>query len=506
MTRLEFPILLLLLVVPSLFALQAPRMSSDRVARRYGIAIASGMFLIASTLAFLYFVSLKHPQVWVDPLFLTYAGKLRPLLGIDALSAPLLPLSSLVMLVVLVACPRGDLDRHHIASIILTEVAVLGLAMAQDMVVFVLFWMGMILPAWNDARHRGDVVLRRTYTRYQGLGILGLIGATVVLGISGMNEHIAAPLVLSELVNHSVPAREATIAVAFLVVAVVARGSLFPLQTFLPVLFERGHSGLAALLFVARPGSYLVARVLLPLLPDAGPTALSLVADLGLVTAIWGGLLALSQRDLRRFVGALATSQSGLTLIGLASTNAEGLAGGLVYWISSSLALTGLVLVAHMVKARTGTTDIRQLGGLANTMPRASALFLMTGLMAIGLPGSLGFIGEDLLVHGVLDSYPWVAAVQLIATLLNGIAFFRVYTEAFVGKTRPNGVKVPVGRDLAPRERFAVAGLVVALVGFGLAPRGIVHARDLAAEETLETESHHGHLPPAKTAPAPHHR
>ncbi len=501
MTRLDFPFLLLLLVVPSVFAWQAPRMTSDRLARRYGIAVAVGMFLVASTLAILYFMSTKHPQIWVDPILITYAGKLRPILGIDALSAPLLPLSTLITLVVFLGCPRADLDRHHIGSILLTEVTVLGLAMAQDLIVFVLFWIGMLIPSWLDARRRHDLVLTRTIVRYQGLGVMGLVGATIVLGISGLQDQMAAPLVLSALVNHRVPSNYAAVAAVFLVLAVIARGSLFPLQTFLPVMFERGHSGLAELLFVARPASYLVARVLLPLLPDVGPTALSLVADLGLVTAIWGGLLALAQRDLRRFVGALATSQSGLTLIGLASTNAEGLAGGLVYWVASSLSLSGLVLVAHMVKARTGTTDIRQLGGLAQTMPRASALFLIVGLTAIGLPGTLGFIGEDLLVHGVLDSYPWVAAVQLIATLLNGIALFRIYTEAFVGKTR--SVKVPAGRDLAPRERLAVASLVVATVAFGLSPRGIVHARDLAAEETLTTESHHGHRLPNAPKPAP---
>lgn len=505
MTRLEFPFLLLLLVVPFVFALQAPRLTSDRVARRYGIAIAAATFFVASMLAVLYFMSAKHPQIWVDPILITYAGKLRPILGIDALSAPLLPLSAFVMLVVLIACPRGDLDRHHIGSILLTEVTILGLAMAQDMVVLVSFWIGMLLPTWLDARRRGDIVLSRTISRYQGLGVVGLVGATIVLGISGMQDHMAAPLALSELVNHRVSSNYAAAAAVFLVLAVIARGPLFPLQTFQPVLFERGHSGLAALLFVARPASYLVARVLLPLLPDVGPTALSLVADLGLATAIWGGLLALAQRDLRRFVGALATSQSGLTLIGLASTNAEGLAGGLVYWVSSSLALSGLVLVVHMVKARTGTTDIRQLGGIAQTMPQASAMFLIVGLTAIGLPGTLGFIGEDLLVHGVLDSYPWVAAVQLIATLLNGIAFFRVYTEAFVGKSRH--LKVPAGRDLAPRERLAVAGLVVATIAFGLSPRGIVHARDLAAEETLTTESHHGARMPSAPTPSlmPHH-
>jgi len=501
MTRLEFPVLLLMLAVPFVFALQVPRMSSDRIARRYGVAIAAGMFLVASALAVLYFTSLKHPQVWVDPMLITYAGKLRPILGIDALSAPLLPLSTLITLVVLVASPRGDLDRHHIGSILLTEITILGLAMAQDFVVLVLFWIGMLIPSWLDARRRGDIVLTRTISRYQGLGVIGLVGATIVLAISGMQDQLAAPLALSELVRHDVPSNYAAAAAVFLVLAVIARGSLFPLQTFLPVLFERGHFGLAALLFVSRPANYLVARVLLPLLPDVGPTALSLVADLGLVTAIWGGLLALAQRDLRRFVGALATSQAGLTLIGLATTNAEGLAGGLVYWVSSSLALTGLVLVATMVKARTGTTDIRRLGGIAQTMPRASAMFLVMGVAAIGLPGRLGFIGEDLLVHGVLDSYPWVAAVQLIATLLNGIAFFRIYTEAFVGK--PRGVKVPAGRDLLPRERWAVAGLVVAMVAFGLSPRGIVHARDLAAEETLTTESHHGLKAPVKTAP--HH-
>lgn len=504
MTRLQFPFLAVLLVVPLLFALFIPRMSSDRAARRYGMAIATGTCLVSSTLAFLYFASLKHPQVWVDPMLINYAGKLRPILGIDALSAPLLPLSTLTMLVVLVGCPRGDIDRHHIGSMLLTQVMILGLAMAQDFVVFVIFWIGMLIPGWLDARRRGDIVLSRTIARYQGIGVVGLLGATLVFAVSGTREHIAAPLAFSELSQHHMPARLATMAAVFLVIAIIARASLFPLQTFLPVLFERGHSGLAELHFVARPASYLVVRALLPLLPDVGPTALALVADLGLVTAIWGGLLALAQRDLRRFVGALATSQSGLTLIGLATTNPEGIAGGFIYWVSSSLALSGLVLVAHMIKARTGTTDIRRLGGIAQTMPRASALFLIVGLAAIGLPGTLGFIGEDLLVHGVLDSYPWVAAVQLIATLLNGIAFFRIYTEAFVGK--PRDVKVPAGRDLAVRERLAVAGLVVLTIAFGLSPRGIVHARDIAAEETLSTESQHGRKAPgAPTKPAPRH-
>lgn len=500
MTRLEFPFLLLMLVVPFIFGLQMPRMTSDRLARRYSIALAAGMFLVASALAVFYFASLKHPQVWVDPILITYAGKLRPILGIDALSAPLLPLSTFITLVVLLACPRIDLDRHHIGSILVTEVTVLGLAMAQDLVVLTLFWIGMCVPAWLDARRRGDIVLARTISRYQGLGAIGLVGATVVLGLSGMHDHVAAPLAMSDLVIHEVTSEYAAPAAICLVLAVVARGSLFPLQTFLPVLFERGHSGLAALLFVSRPASYLVARVLLPLLPDVGPTALSLVAGLGLVTAIWGGLLALAQRDLRRFVGALATSQSGLTLIGLATTNAEGLAGGFIYWVASSLSLSGLVLVVAMVRARTGTTDIRKLGGIAHTMPRASLMFLAVGLTAIGLPGTLSFVGEDLLVHGVLDSYPWVAAAQLVATLLNGIAFFRIYTEAFVGKAR--AIKVPTGRDLAPRERWAIAGLVVASMGFGLMPRGIVHARDLAAEETLSTESQHGHQGPGKPAPS----
>jgi NADH-quinone oxidoreductase subunit M len=480
MTRVTAPILIGALTLLVVYAFLAPRASSDREARRHGIAIAAAVFLVTCALVVVFF-TLESPTLLVDPFVTPHAGGTRPVFGLDGLSIPLLPLGAAVPLAVLVGAPRAQLDRYRVRTILLTEASMLAFFTALDLAVLAACWIAMLVPAWLDARREGDPVLAHTLSRYQGPGVAALLSATVLLGTSHVRDGLATTLVLRDLAAHDLPADIALAVALLLAAAVVVRGSLFPAHAFWPTLFERGSAGVASILFVAQPGAYLVARVMLELLPGIDPLGLSLVASLGLFTAAWGALLALAQHDLRRFVGALATSQSGSMLAALASANAGGFAGGLVYWMASSLALAGLALVVAMVRARTGTSDVRALGGLAKTMPRATTLFLVLGVSAIGLPGTLSFVGEDLLVHGIIESHPLAVAAQLLATALNGVAFFRIYTEGFVGATRRNGVTVPAGRDLSPRERFAAVAVVIALVVFGLFPRDLVHTRERAA-------------------------
>ena len=353
-----------------------------------------------------------------------------------------------------------------------------------------LFWILSTLPALIEIRRMQATstatILSRTWTILLILTALSMLGATGTLGWAGWTQGAAAPLDLADLIAHGLRGRPGMIAGTLIGLAVILRGALLPAHGWVRQSFEHGPSGTLLLFWATQPGAYLLARVLIPLFSsssNAGPFRPGVLAVVGLCTAIYAALLGLAQTDMKRVVGCLAASYSNIVIVGLLSRNIDGISGGLVLWLSVGLALTGLAFTTVALEARTGTTDMRRLGGLSRTLPRLTACFLVFGLAAVGLPGMLGFVAEDLLLHGVLESYPSIAAALLVATVLNGINVMRVYTHVFVGEPAPLAVKVPRGREMRRRERVAAVALVGLLLVLGLIPQAVVSLRSDAAVE-----------------------
>jgi NADH-quinone oxidoreductase subunit M len=194
--------------------------------------------------------------------------------------------------------------------------------------------------------------------------------------------------------------------------------------------------------------------------------------------------LALAQHDLKRTIGYVAVSQSGLTLVGLASLNEASVGGALLASVGVGIAIAALYLMVRALEARVGTTDVRQLGGLVVHAPRAAALFFLFAAAAAGFPGSMSFVGEDLLVHGVLDAHPIAATILVLITALNGITLLRAFMRTFLGRASSRSrLEGPVPMpDLLLRERAVALMLLAVLVGFGLMPGPVLRARAEAVE------------------------
>lgn len=411
-------------------------------------------------------------------LALAMPGAARAALAVDALSAPLLLLLAIITLATIIARPRRCAEPYTLGALLMTEAMLIGLLTAMDFGLLTVFWIASAVPALFELRRRqrsgSPNPLRRTWAVFLLAGALPLLAASVLLAVQGWLAPAATALPVGSGTGIEIAAG------VLIALAVFLRSAAVPVHGWVPVAFEHGPPGMVSLLWAAQPGAYLLARVLLPALEvgalgPAGAAPIRIIlAALGVCTALYAALVGLAQTDLKRMLGFVATSHGGVLLVGLASTSVEGVGGALVLWLSSGAAITGLALVAVAVEARTGTTDMRALGGLSRPLPRLCTAFLVFGLAAVGLPGMLGFVAEDMLVHGVLASHPVVASVLLIATIFNSITVMRAYTRAFLGPTAPFGVRVPEGRDLRPRERLAVLVLAGMLLGLGLAPRALV--------------------------------
>ena len=331
-------------------------------------------------------------------------------------------------------------------------------------------------PTRDDLRLTLRHGARRMVAAYM-LGSAALLFVAVVLvAVAARRAGVAAPLSLPDLQAVGGAALEPWRVLPLLLTAIVIRKGAFPFHSWIPALSSHAGPAAPALLVGPQVGAFVLVRVAIPLFPEALADALPIIGRVALLAALYGSVVGLAGSDLRRVYGWLVVSQSSLVLVGLECTDADGIAGGLVLWLSAGLALTALGVVIEGVEARIGMRSLDRFAGLR--APRLGALFLLLGLASVGLPGTLGFVAEDLLVHGVLESYPGIGAVIILATAANGFSVMRAFVRTFYG---------PVDRDVAvsdvlPRESLVLGGAVVLLVVAGMWPRPIIDTRAPVAE------------------------
>jgi NADH-quinone oxidoreductase subunit M len=220
------------------------------------------------------------------------------------------------------------------------------------------------------------------------------------------------------------------------------------------------------------------------IVPRASPEALRLITILALGTAVYGAALALVQTSARRACGYLFMSQSALVMAGLDGRSESALAGGLLVWLSAGLAFAGLARCVLVLEARRGRLDLRTFHGGYERMPLLAITFLGMGLACTGFPGTLGFVGQELLVDGAVDEFPVMGFAIVVASALTGLAVLRMYFSLFCGRASPPAAP-GLRFGLTRRETWTFVALVIALVGFGLAPRPLVDSRFAAAAEIL---------------------
>lgn len=264
------------------------------------------------------------------------------------------------------------------------------------------------------------------------------------------------------------------------------RLGLLPFQGWLPVLFERGYPAKSVVAFIANPALLVMLRVCTGTAWMSGPAG-QLFTGLAALSALYGSFLCLGQRDLLRAIGWQALASTGLVATGICSREPEGVAGAVVHVAASSLFIAGLTLVAWTVRARFGAAAT----GVGHRVRHAGAAFLLFGLAAAGFPGTLCFVSEDLLLHGVIEHRPVIGMIMALTTALSAIAMLRLYFTVLMGPSRAAPARPGLARevipDLFPREKAAFGVLLAALFGLGLAPAPPVRAAELVAAAGAES-------------------
>ncbi|MBL9122589.1 MAG: oxidoreductase [Planctomycetaceae bacterium] len=383
----------------------------------------------------------------------------RDLLVIDELSAPLVPLAALLYLLTILSTLLTKAQRFSFAWALAGEAILLAtLSCRAPWGLVALLAAGTLPPLVDLLRRRKPV---RVYLLHMGLFVLLLVAGQGMIALSTPGS---APSLAG---------------VSLLMAAVLLRSGVVPVHCWMTDLFEHASFGTALLTVTPMVGAYAAMRLVLPIAPD---WVLHSIAIFSLVTAVYAAGMALVQHEARRFFCYLFLSNSSLVLVGLEIATPIGLTGALCVWQSVAMSLTGFGLTLRCVEARTGRLSLDAFHGLYEQTPMLAAFFLLTGLASIGFPGTIGFIGAELLVEGGIGINPIAGTAMVVAAALNGLAVLHAYFRVFTGTRHVASIDLAICMP----ERIAVLILTVLLLGGGIYPQPGVTSRYHAAQRLVE--------------------
>jgi NADH-quinone oxidoreductase subunit M len=383
-------------------------------------------------------------------------------LAVDDIASPMMPVVVLIHLLTMLGTAKARISTQFCARLLLSAGGMLvALTAVPGALLVGALAIGALLPWW-DLRSRG----RRTrgYCLHMGLFLA---------------------LLLAAWQDRDGGARPA----ALLMLAVLLRGGVVPLHGWLPPLFQNAAFG-SALVFVLPLAEVLAAlRMLLPVMTGGAAEAGRLAC---LLTALYGGGMAIVQDDSRRFFAHISLSQTALVLYAALQQTSNGLTAALCLWISAPLSLAGLAFSLRALEARFGSLSLREHHGFYEQVPGLAICFIITGLGSVGFPGTIGFVPMELLVSGSIERSLWTPAALAVVAMMNAIAIMRAYFALFTGRSPATSISLRA--TLPERAGIVIISMLVFLGGW-FSP-SVVESRHRTANRLLGAP-----VPPAEAAP-----
>ncbi|BDU74791.1 complex I subunit 4 family protein [Mesoterricola silvestris] len=364
------------------------------------------------------------------------------------------------------------------ALLLMLESGMLGALVAQDLLLFYLFWEAMLLPMYFLIGVWGGAERRYAATKFLLFTLSGSLLWLVALLYTAGKAGSFAPGVMAQAVQALPGKVQGTLFIAF-ALAFAIKVPLFPLHTWLPDAHTEAPTAGSVILagVLLKLGSYGFLRFAIPIFPDAARHFSLLLAVLSVAAIIYGALVAMMQTDIKKLVAYSSVSHMGFVMLGIASMTVIGTQGAMLQMLNHGISTGALFILVGMLYDRAHTRRIADFGGVALRMPVFTAFFMIVTLSSIGLPLTNGFAGEFLILNGTyLSGFHWGKAAACAATL--GVLFSAAYMlwmvkRVFWGPANPDPESgtAHLHADLDLREIAVLLPLVVLIFWMGIHPQ-----------------------------------
>ncbi|OFV99605.1 MAG: NADH dehydrogenase [Acidobacteria bacterium RIFCSPLOWO2_12_FULL_54_10] len=446
-------------------------------------------FLLSLILLARFDASSSAMQFETGTLWIT-SPAIRYHVGVDGISIFLLLLTTfLSVLCVLISWNSvGKHVKEFFFFLLLLETGTLGVFLALDLFLFYVFWEVTLIPMffligiWG---HERRVYAAVKFVLFTLAGSLFMLVAIIWLyNLFGTFDY---PSILEQIASGAYsfsPQEEFWLFLAFFA-AFAIKVPLFPLHTWLPDAHVEAPTAGSVMLagVMLKMGAYGLLRFCLPLFPDAAHALAGPISVLALVGIVYGSLVAMVQPDLKKLIAYSSVAHLGFVVLGIFSFNQIAVQGALYQMLNHGVSTGALFLLVGMIYERLHTRQISDMGGIATPAPVLATLFLITTLSSIGLPLLNNFIGEFLILLGVLQERVLYAAIAATAVVLAAVYMLWMYQRVFLGET---AAKQSSMTDLNLREKIILIPAVALMVLMGVCSPYFLHRMDAATVALLD--------------------
>jgi NADH-quinone oxidoreductase subunit M len=501
----------------------ADRRARDRVVKIIALVFSIITLAVTVVMAFRFKSGGPHFQFaqtyqWIPQFGVHYA------VGVDGIALVLILMSTILMPVVVLAswndtdgpAVEGDATaaarspkysaKTYFALMLVLETMMIGVFAATDVFLFYVFFEAMLIPmyfmigSFGTGQRQYAAVKFLLYSLLGGLLMLVAVIALYVYSLKGGHTGTFLFTPLSHLALSPVASR--WLFLGFFI-AFAIKAPLWPFHTWLPDAAGSAQPGAAVLLVgvLDKVGTFGMIRYCLELFPSGAHYFTPVIIVLAVVGVLYGAIVAIGQRDLKRLIAYSSISHMGLITLGIFVMTSQGQAGAVLYMVNHGFATGALFIIAGFMIARRKSSLIADYGGVQKVAPLLAGTFLIAGLAGLALPGLNTFVSEFLVLIGTFTKYQAAAVAATIGIILAAIYILWMYQRTMTGPVQPGLETMP---DLKARELWAVGPLIALIVVLGVFPQPILKIINPAVHQTLTQVHSTDPVPPHPATAAGH--
>ncbi|MFN8309196.1 MAG: NADH-quinone oxidoreductase subunit M [Chitinophagales bacterium] len=475
--------LVLLLVFP-LLAAAATFAFGERASSRaaFGFSVITLAMTVAAYFQLRQGLTLAYMHEWVAHPKITFS------IAADGLSFLMMALTNFLVPIIILSTfdrqPSGS--RSFYALILLMQFALNGVFLATDGFLFYIFWELALLPIYfiallwgegHDKDFRNTAIFK--FFVYTIAGSLFMLVAFIYL------YQQSGSFLIQDWYALSLSGKEQCLIALAIFFAFAIKIPIFPFHTWQANAYKEAPTAGTMLLagIMLKMGLYGLLRWLLPVVPEGVQCWTPLFIALSVVGIIYGSVIAITQRDMKRLLAYSSFAHVGLIAAGIFALNIEAFQGAVVQMIAHGVNVVGAFFAAEIIWRRTETQIIDELGGIRSVAPKFATAFMIVMLASVALPVTNAFIGEFLLLYGVFQYNTILSLVAGLTIILGAVYMLRMYQRSMLGQVHPRTLAFD---DLTISELTVFSILTLAIFICGIYPKPIMTLAQPALESILQ--------------------
>ncbi len=453
---------------------------AEKSIRAYGISVAAVEFILSLWLWFAFDGNDGQMQ-FVRQIAVIPDFGISYYVGVDGISLFIVIMATLMTLIGIIALNVEHKIKNMILTLLFLEVAMIGVFVSLDAIIFYLFWEFSLVPmlyiigAWGGEKRLYAAVKFFIYT-FAG-SLVMLVGMLYMAYVYNQVTGVWS-FALTDWYSLVLPVEVQNWLFWAFFLGFAIKVPMFPFHTWLPYAHGQaptvGSVMLAAVLL--KMGTYGFVRFSLPMFPDASVLYITPVAILALIMIVYTAMVAYAQKDMKQVIAYSSVSHMGVIMLGVFAMNVEGISGSVFFMLSHGIVSGALFLLVGVIYDRRHTKLISEFGGLASVMPNYALIFGVIMMASVGLPLTMGFVGEYLSLAGFFKVSPVMALIGGTSIIFGAVYMLNLYKKSFFGPV--TNIANQNLKDLNRKELAALVPLVAIVIWLGVYPKPILKPID----------------------------